>query len=79
LFIDVDEVIVDFFADTAPLIEDIISFLKTVGVNHVNDIAHANKSTYKKQYSDYYDQEAIDMVAEKERLLIERFGYEYNT
>lgn len=78
-FIDGDEVLVDFFADTATLRADIISFLKTVGVNHVNDITHANKSTYKKQYSDYYDQEAIDMVAEKERLLIERFGYEYNT
>ena len=78
-FIDGDEVLVDFFADTATLREDINSFLKTVGVNHVSDIAHTNKSIYEKQYSDYYNQETIDMVAEKEKLLIERFGYEYDT
>ena len=52
-------------------------FCDTVNISHVPELDHANKSNYEKPYSDYYNQEFIDIVAEKEKFVIDKFGYEY--
>lgn len=35
-----------------------------------------NKSPHK-HYSEYYDQELIEIIAEKDRMMLDRFGYEF--
>lgn len=72
-----DQILVDFFADTNTLYSDIKDFLKLVGVKGKSRTFHENKSTYSRPYSQYYNQEAIDMVAEKEKWLIDKFNYDY--
>ena len=73
---DKGEVLIDLFAETDTLDTDIQNFLNTINIEkNVSCTNHLNKSTYTKPYSQYYNQEAIDLVAEKERWVIDKFNY----
>lgn len=43
------------------------------------ELYHSNLGTYKESHTDFYDQETIDMVAEKEKFTIQLKQYEYNS
>lgn len=49
----------------------------TIDITSIPKLKHSNKSSYKKPYTKYYTQELIDIVAEKEKWVIERFGYKF--
>lgn len=53
------------------------SFCHKVGIETPPKLKHSNKSSYKKPHTEYYTQELIDMVAEKESWVIEKFGYNF--
>lgn len=53
------------------------SFCHKVGIKTIPELKHSNKSSYKKPYTEYYTQELIDMVAEKEKWVIDKFNYDY--
>ena len=52
-------------------------FCEAVNINPVPEIAHGNKGKYNMPWRDIYTQELIDMVAEKEKWVIDRFGYTF--
>ena len=68
---------IDLFGDTEKFHESFISFCDKVGISPVPKPSHGNKGTYTKPWRDYYDQELIDMVAEKEKWAIYNFGYTF--
>jgi len=41
------------------------------------EFAHANKGNYKTDSTELYDNELVDIVAKKEKYIIDRFGYKY--
>ena len=41
------------------------------------ELAHANKGNYKRDSTELYDNELIDIVAKKEKFVIDMFGYSY--
>jgi hypothetical protein len=51
-------------------------FCYDIGIE-LPDLKHANKSTKSTIKEDIYTQELIDMIAEKEKWVIERFNYDY--
>lgn len=51
------------------------SFCHKVGIKTPPKLQHSNKSEYKAHYTEYYTQELIDMVAEKEKWVIDKFNY----
>ena len=51
------------------------SFCRKVGIKTPPKLQHSNKSEYKTHYTEYYTQELIDMVAEKEKWMIDKFNY----
>ena len=68
---------IDMIATTENLNEDIKIFCKKVGIKEDLKISHANKSSRSEPIKDYYTQELIDTVAEKESWVIEKFGYDF--
>ena len=60
--------------------EDIEGGIEDVCLNYPPknfvDLPHMNKTNHKK-YTDYYDDELREMVAHKDRIIIERFGYKF--
>jgi hypothetical protein len=67
----------DMIATTENLNEDIKIFCEKVGIKDSLKISHANKSSRSEPIKNYYTQELIDMVAEKESWVIEKFGYNF--
>ena len=57
--------------------KDFAIFCEEVGVLPIPDLKHSNKNSYEKPYEEYYTQELIDMVAEKEKWVIGEFGYDF--
>lgn len=57
---------------------DLLDVLQSVGepvtMDDLNALAPTNTSVHRK-YNDYYDDECYDLVAERDRLIIERYGY----
>jgi hypothetical protein len=58
---------------------DLLAVLQSVGIQVTLDdldaISKTNTSTHRK-YTDYYDDEAYRLVAQRDRLIIDRFGYQ---
>jgi len=67
----------DMIATTENLNKDIKAFCRKVGIKEQLKISHANKSSRSEPIKDYYTQELIDMVAEKEKWVIGKFGYNF--
>lgn len=42
------------------------------------ELAHANKGNYKTNSTELYDNELVDIVAKKEKFVIDMYGYNYN-
>lgn len=61
--------------------EDIEHWFRTlcdrVSIPTCPKLKHSNKGHYVKPWSEYFDQEAIDLVAEKEEWLIEKMNYTF--
>lgn len=53
------------------------SLCNKCGVLPIPKLKHKNKTTQKINYKDIYDQELIDMVAEKERIVIDKYNFNY--
>ena len=51
-------------------------FCSEVGINPLLKLEHSNKGYYKKPFTDYYNQELTDLVAEKEKWVINKFNYQ---
>jgi hypothetical protein len=71
------ELLIDFLASTECLQQDIEFFINKVGIEEPLKITHGNKGSYSKPYQDFYNQELIDMVAEKEKWVIDYKGYDF--
>jgi hypothetical protein len=68
---------VDFIGCLENITEDMKHILNEINIDiKVNEKA-VNRSTYKLNYEDAYNQELIDLVANKEKSVIELKGYEY--
>lgn len=67
----------DMIATTENLNKDINAFCKKVGIKEQLKVLHGNKSSRSEPIQNYYTQELIDMVAEKEKWVIEKFGYNF--
>jgi hypothetical protein len=59
--------------------ENLAEMLQSIGMNvsldELEAIGKTNASTHRK-YSDYYDEETHRLVAERDRFIIDRFGYQ---
>ena len=53
------------------------TFCDAVNISPAPELKHSNKSVYSKPYSSYYNEELIDMVAQKEKWVIDEFGYDF--
>lgn len=51
-------------------------FCEKVNIIPTTELLHKNKSTYSKPYIEYYNQELIDLVAKKEKWVIDKFKYD---
>lgn len=53
------------------------NFCTTIGINPIPKLTHGNKGKYNIPWRDIYTQELIDRVAEKEKWVIDKFGYTF--
>jgi hypothetical protein len=75
---DNGELAVDMVGKLENFSNDFAKFCRKVKINPVPTLKHYNKNTYKKPYTDYYDKNLIEMVAEKEKWAIDKFGYDFD-
>lgn len=68
---------VDFIGSLENITKDMSYVLYKLNVNTQLKNNPANKSMHKINYQDFYNQELIDLVAEKEKNVIELKGYDY--
>lgn len=68
------EIIVSHIAKFENIQKEFDYFCGTVGLDKVQ-LLHKNNSTSQISCSDIYDQELIDLVAEKEKYIIDKYGY----
>jgi hypothetical protein len=43
----------------------------------IKSLARTNKSSRKSNFLEYYDQECIDIVGKKEKLIIDKYNYDF--
>lgn len=72
-----NENIISYIADFSYIEKEFNYFCTKVGLGHIS-LKHENKST-KIVYDNIYNQELIDLVADKEKDVIELKGYKYQT
>lgn len=53
------------------------NFCTTVGISPIPKLTHGNKGKYNMPWRDIYTQELIDMVAQKEKWVIDKFNYDF--
>lgn len=68
---------VDMVGQLENIHNDFVEFCTRVGMAPIPDLKHSNKSSYRKPHTEYYTQELIDLVAEKEKWVIDNFNYDY--
>lgn len=71
-----DEIIVDHIASFEDLESEFIFLCKQVGIS-APILHHGNKSCNSQNMYDIYNQQLIDLVAEKEKSVIELMNYDY--
>lgn len=71
-----DRIMVSYIAKFENLNEEFKFLCDKVNVSH-SPLLHSNKSSIKSGYCDIYNNETIDLVAEKEKDVIELKGYNY--
>ena len=71
------EIAIDFLGHLDNFDSHFLNFCEKVGLSTIPNLKHSNKSSYKKPYTEYYTQELINMVAEKEKWVIDKFNYDY--
>jgi len=72
---DDGQILVDVIGRIETMANDVQNFLNDIGVKQKVNSIHTNKSLYNKPYLEYYNKEMIDMVAEKEQWVINKFNY----
>lgn len=70
------KIVVDYIGQMENIQNDFLVFCSKVGINPPPTLRHENKSP-EYDYRDFYDQELIDLVAEKEKYVIDHYGYQY--
>jgi hypothetical protein len=70
------EVIVDYIARFENLRNEYVSFCDRVGINNTT-LEHGNKSLYTSSLYEIYNQELTDLVAEKDKAVINLMNYQY--
>ena len=70
------QVIVDHIAEFDNLQNEFVFLCNQVGIQ-TPSLQHSNKSSNQQNMHDIYNQELIDIVAEKEKSVIQLKGYEY--
>ena len=71
------EIAIDILGDLDNFDSHFLNFREKVGLPNIPSLKHSNKSSYKKPHTEYYNQELIDMVAEKEKWIINNFNYKF--
>ena len=75
-FIENNEILVDYIARTETIDIDFQFLCNKVGITPIPELKHENKNKAY-NYKDFYDQELIDLVAYKEKYVIENYNYQY--
>ena len=72
-----NNIVVDHIARFENIDDEHKKFCEKVGIDPIPPLKHSNKSSRanQKHFREYYTQELIDMVAEKEKGVIELMGY----
>lgn len=75
-FVENNKILVDHIAHTETIDVDFQFLCNKVGITPTPALKHENKNkTY--NYRDFYDQELIDLVAYKDKYVIENHNYQY--
>lgn len=80
-FIDENNnIMVDHIGAFENIQDEFKDICKSLGINTVKELKHENKTNYKNltiNYKDIYNQECIDIVAEKDKAIIDMKGYDF--
>ena len=68
---------VDILGSMEKINESFNTFCDAVNISPAPKLKHSNKSVYTCSYKHYYTQELFDMVAQKEKWVIDQFGYSF--
>ena len=69
-------IIVDYVAKFENIEEEFIKFCKKVGIKKIPKLKHKNKNIFY-DYRNYYDKNLYNKVKEKEKFIIEKYGYKF--
>lgn len=67
----------DIIGQTETINESFAQLCQAVNISPIPELCHSNKGTYQRPWQDIYNQKLIDMVAEKEKWVIEKFNYQF--
>jgi hypothetical protein len=70
------EVLVSHVAQFANIELEFMNFCYNIKILPAPKLEHKNQ-TQKIDHKNFYNQELVDMVAEKEKFIIEKYGYAY--
>lgn len=77
-FINQEDILVDYIAKLETIDYDFKFFCSKVGIGPQPALHNNNRNTSTPyNYKDLYNQELVDLVAEKEKYIIDKYGYQY--